>query len=695
MNNIVSKKGPFIKDNNSTFKMMRNLFIALLPIILFTFYKNGYLPYKNGDTDLLGLFYPLIFILIPTLLGFITELLYSLIIKKKRKKELIHEISSSFSIFPGLFLGLILPINTPISILIMGSLFATIIGKLVYGGFGHNIFNPALVGRIFVITTYALTITNNGGYLNPSELDAVTKATPLSNIVEGIGTYDTLVKPYGSLMDFFIGTIPGAVGETSVILCIIGFIYLTFKKVIKWRIPVIYITTVFIMTFLIGLTNNVGIWYPLFQILSGGLMFGAVFMATDPVTSPVTKQGQIIYALMLGLLTVVFRYLTPYPEGVLTSILTMNMLVFILDKIGLKAKKEKKHFILPLSIIILLIIGVSIYIGNSFDNKKSDVNIISKEKVGNNTTYVVTTKGYVGNIKVEVVVSDKKVEKYTVLEQNESFYQTVENANYINTLLNNQSNLEKLDTVTGATVTSTALKKILLSVIDDYTNGKGFDVEVTPQPQTKDFEIISKEEIDEKVVYIVTQKSFGGKMKLEVTTENHQITNIEVLEKTDTYFYKLEQEDYINKVINVQGDLEELSSVAGATISSNAFKTAITNILEDLNNPEQPEEETPKDFEIISKKEINEKVVYTVTQKSFGGKMKLEVTLVDNEVTNIKVLEKTDSYFYKLENIDYINKVIENQNDLENLDTVTGATISSKSLKEAIKNILDNAEMEN
>ena len=141
MPNIITKKGPFVKDNNSTFKMMRNLFIALFPIIVFAWYKNGFIPYQNGDTNLLGLFYPLIFIFLPAIIGFIVETIYLFIIKKKRKRDLIYSIKSSFSFFPGLFLGLILPINTPLSIVVVGSLFATIVGKLVYGGFGNNIFS--------------------------------------------------------------------------------------------------------------------------------------------------------------------------------------------------------------------------------------------------------------------------------------------------------------------------------------------------------------------------------------------------------------------------------------------------------------------------------------------------------------------------------------------------------------------------
>lgn len=465
-------KGPYMRSKTKTSNMMLHLVIALIPIIIFTFYKNGVIPYIERKSNLLGLFYPLIFILIPTISTTLFEGIYAKLFlkEKKLKKFLIN----SYSFIPGLFLGLILPINTPISVLIFGALVSSILGKMLFGGFGNNIFNPALIGRLFIISTYAIVISNNGGYLNNYEIDAISGATPLSNasIVEGIGTYETLVEPYGSLLDFFIGTIPGAVGETSALLCIIAFIYLTLTKTIKWRIPLFYVSTVFLMTMLIGLINGVGMWYPLFQVLSGGLLFGAVFMATDPVTSPTTPFGQIIYGLSLGILTVIFRYLTPYPEGVLTSILTMNMLVFIIEKIGIKARKNENKMILPLIIFIALILGIPFMIAPKFEvvetKKDPNYNIISHEKEGNNVIYIVTQKGYVGNIKASITINDSKITKLEILEQNESFYQKIIDANYINKLLNEQNTIKEVDTVSGATVTSTALKKMVINTLEDY-----------------------------------------------------------------------------------------------------------------------------------------------------------------------------------------------------------------------------------
>lgn len=464
--------GPYIKNKNSTNKIMSHLIIALLPIILFSFYKNGIIPFIHNKTDILSMIYPLIFILIGTLSTVLFEGLYVKFILKE--KDLKNYLANSYSFIPGLFLSLILPINTPISILVLGAFVSSIIGKMLFGGFGNNVFNPALIGRLFIISTYAIVITNNGGYLNSYEIDTISSATPLSNasMIEGIGTYETLVAPYGNLSDFFIGTIPGALGETSALLCILAFLYLTITKTIKWRIPVFYIGTVFVMTLLIAISNGLGIWYPLFQILSGGLLFGAIFMATDPVTSPTTPIGQVIYGLLLGILTVVFRYLTPYPEGVLTSILTMNMLVFIIDKIGLKGRLDYKKIMLPFIILSILILVIPIGISSKYNKiekvKDPNYNIISSERVGNNVTYVVTQKGYVGNIKAEIIINNSKILSIEILEQNESFYQKIIDTDYIDKLLKEQNNIEDVDTISGVTVTSNALKKMVINTLEDY-----------------------------------------------------------------------------------------------------------------------------------------------------------------------------------------------------------------------------------
>lgn len=575
------KKGPFLNSKNKASKMMLHLFIALLPIIIFTFYKNGVIPYRAGLTDVKGLFLPLTVIILPALTSYLTEMLYASIFLRKDALEYVR---NSFSFYPGLFLGLIMPLNTPFSMLILGAFIATLVGKLLFGGFGNNIFNPALVGRIFIITAYAITF-GKYAYHNSYELDTIASSTPLTNasIVEGIGSYNELVRPYGSLMNFFIGTIPGAVGETSALLCIIAFIYLTLTKTIKWRIPVFYVGTVFIMAFIIGLFNNLERTYSLFQILSGGLMFGAVFMATDPVTSPTTYVGQSLYGISLGILTIVFRHLTPYPEGVLTSILTMNMLVFIIDKIGVRARFNFKKSLPYFSTLIVLLLVISCYIGLSY-RKSNDIEtdpnfqIYSKEINGNTVTYMVGEKGYSSTLKAKIVIKDDNVISYEVLEQNDSYYSKITQANYLDTLVKNQNKLNEVDTIAGVTFTSNGLKKMLNYTLEDYKENGNEEIkgEVVID---KDFEVLEHNINGNVHEYIVSKKGFSSKLKLNITIIDNIITNVVVLEQNDSYYNKILESDYINYLINNQTKLESVDTVAGATITSSSLKIALIETL--------------------------------------------------------------------------------------------------------------------
>lgn len=486
MMNFHLGQGPYIKSKNTTSKIMLHVLIALLPIIIFAFIKNGIIPYNKGYISFSEMFRPLILIFTGAISSLIFESLYTRLVLKKKNNEFKKYLKSTYSIFPGLFLSLVLPINTPILLIVFGAFMATVIGKMLFGGFGYNIFNPALIGVLFVTVMYGGLIANNGGYVNKMELDTMGSATPLSRNIEGIGSYEELVKnsskkceffcisdsfektEKGSLTQLFLGNKSGSLGEVSGLLILIAFLYLTAVKVIKWRIPVIYVGTVFITSSIIGSINGLTLWYPLYQILTGGLLFGAVFMATDPVTSPTTPIGQIIYGLFLGILTVTFRYLTPYPEGVMTAILSMNMLVFIIDRIGAKSRFNFKHSFILFLLAWFSITGLGYTIGKSFKVESVDktFNIISKTKTGNKTEYIATQRGFISDIKAKVVLESGKIVEYEVLEQNESYYQRIVEEKYLEKLIKEDFN--KVDTIAGATKTSSALKDLLKKVMIDY-----------------------------------------------------------------------------------------------------------------------------------------------------------------------------------------------------------------------------------
>ncbi len=457
--------GPFLRSKNSTNKIMLHLLVALLPIIIFTVYKNGYIPYSHGLISFIEIFNPLLTIFIGALTSFVVESIYALILKKK------NYIKNSYAFFPGLFLALILPLHTPIYVVVIGSVVASI-SKIIFGGFGKNMFNPALVGYLFIILVFSSILTTDN-YFNQYELDTISSPTPLTNasMVSGIGSYDELVEPYGDLSNFLIGTIPGSLAETSALLCIVAYIYLSFTKTIKWRIPLVYVATVFIITFGIGRLLGEGIYYPLFHILSGGLMFGAVFMATDPITSCVTPIGQVLQGILLGIITVVFRFTGV--EGVAYSILIVNALVFLLDKIGMVSRFNLLKSIIWFVIVWIIVIALTVILAASRrveGNKDPNFDITSKEESGNQTIYNVSQEGYGGKIRAKVIIENDRIVSLEITSHHETAnrYQLVLDSDYINQLINNQDNLDGLDTVSSATVTSNALKKLVINVLEDY-----------------------------------------------------------------------------------------------------------------------------------------------------------------------------------------------------------------------------------
>jgi len=465
------ENGPHIKGQDSTSKIMMRLLIALMPIVCYAIFKNTILVYFATKATIIEALHPVFMILTGVLTSLISEILYIKFILKNTNTLTFKELSKSFAFIPGLFLALVLPVNTPLWLVAIGAISASIIGKMIFGGFGQNIFNPALVGYLLISSSYSVLI---GNYFNLYELDTIASATPLTNLsdLSYYGTYEMVVGNYGTLFNFLSGTIPGALGEVSKILIIFAFIYLVITKTIKWKIPVLYVSTVFFMTYIIGSVAGLDMWYPVFHILSGGLLFGAVFMATDPVTSPTTSNGQILYGISLGIMTVIFRFLTSYPEGVMTSILLMNLFVPVFDKIGLKMRNNKDKNNISYILIFLLISLVVILISNNILTAKNNVNqeevnkvkIISIEKINNKTKYVLQSKGW-DEIKAEVEVIDKEIKSIIITDNSgETQWNEIEKANYIYKLIANQNNIDDLDAISGSTKTSEGLKNIVKKV---------------------------------------------------------------------------------------------------------------------------------------------------------------------------------------------------------------------------------------
>ncbi|WP_462426066.1 RnfABCDGE type electron transport complex subunit D [Anaerotignum lactatifermentans] len=303
MANFVVSGTPHVRSKESIQSIMRDVIIALIPATAMGIYFFG-IP-------------ALILIAVSIVASVFFEWLYQKLLKKP------VTISDLSAVVTGLLLAMNLPASAPIWVPIVGAAFAIIFAKQLFGGLGQNFINPALAGRAFLLASYPTEMTSWTAPVGFSGADAVAVATPLATLKTG-------AMPDASLTDVILGTnIGGCIGETCAVALIIGGIYLLVKHVISWRIPVLYILTVFVLTAAIG---RKGLRVPVYEIFTGGLMLGAFFMATDYASSPVTPKGQIIFAIGCGIITTLIRIFGGYPEGVSYSILIMNLAVPLIER---------------------------------------------------------------------------------------------------------------------------------------------------------------------------------------------------------------------------------------------------------------------------------------------------------------------------------------------------------------------------
>ena len=310
MNTVSSS--PHISCEESVPKIMWNVVFALVPAALF------------------GVIYFKINALIIVIVSILSAVLAECLVQKFRKQPI--SISDGSAVLTGLLLAMCMPPTIPAYMVGIGAAIAIVIGKHSMGGLGQNIFNPAHIGRAALMVSWPVAMTTWSQVT--TSVDAVTSATPL-NIAKMQG-YDVLLQTYGGNMELykalFFGTRNGCIGETCTILLLIGGAYLIYKKYVNWKIPVVMIGSVGSFTWVFG-PNGFFTGDPAFHMMAGGLVIGAFFMATDMVTIPITKKGQLIFAFGAGLITAIIRLQGGYPEGVCYSILLMNALTPLIDRL--------------------------------------------------------------------------------------------------------------------------------------------------------------------------------------------------------------------------------------------------------------------------------------------------------------------------------------------------------------------------
>lgn len=318
MSNLLNvSPSPHAHGKESTQKLMLNVVVALIPAFITSVFYFG------------------IGAIIVTATSVASCLLFEYLIQRFILKKPIS-ITDGSALVTGILLAFNLPSNIPVFTIITGSFIAIAVAKMTFGGLGNNPFNPALVGRVFMLISFPVQMTSwpvpKG--LATGYTDAVTGATPLAIIKEGLKNGESL----SSLMDkiptpaqMFLGNMGGSMGEVAAVALLVGFIYLLFRKVITWHIPVSVIGSMAIFTTILWLVNPEKNADPMFHILAGGVLLGAIFMATDYVTSPMVPKAMLIYGCGIGIITVIIRVYGAYPEGVSFAILIMNAFVPLMN----------------------------------------------------------------------------------------------------------------------------------------------------------------------------------------------------------------------------------------------------------------------------------------------------------------------------------------------------------------------------
>ncbi|WP_297100205.1 RnfABCDGE type electron transport complex subunit D [uncultured Draconibacterium sp.] len=304
---------PHVHSSESTQKIMLRVVYAMIPAMIWGIYMFGLDAVRVG--------------LISVLSCLAIEFLIQKYIMKVKPS-----LTDGSALITGVLLAFNVPVSLPWWIIIIGAIAAMGVGKLSFGGLGSNVFNPALVGRVFLLISFPVQMTS-WPVTRMMEVDAVSAATPLAVIKEGIknGIPVSQLQGLPNLSDMAIGFNHGSMGEISAILLIIGGLYMLWKKVITWQTPVSIILTVMVVSGIFWVANPEMYVNPVYHIFTGGLMLGAIFMATDMVTSPMTGKGQLIYGVGIGLITISIRMFGAYPEGISFAILIMNAFVPLIN----------------------------------------------------------------------------------------------------------------------------------------------------------------------------------------------------------------------------------------------------------------------------------------------------------------------------------------------------------------------------
>ena len=715
----MQRTSPNYRQKLSTHRIMRDLTIGLLVIVVCSLVCQYMIVKTNPMNSVIK---AMLIYGVSVGVAVVTEVVWAWI----HKLSIIEHLKNSFPLVTSIIFALTLPVGTPLYVVAIGSFIAIFFGKLVYGGFGQNIFNPALVGRVVVHLAYGASLTTN---IPVNGIDIATKATP-ATMLAGTNWLGGEAFTY-NLLDLFIGTHAGALGETCALAILVVGVILVIRHVFDARIPVAYLGTVLVLSEVFALVNGLNpITYPLVHLCIGGVVFGAVFMATDPVTSPTSPLGKILYGICLGFLTMIIRLKANYPEGVLFSILIMNMFTPFIDSmiLGRTSENTKKQWAviaISLFVSVACVFGIGQSLKNRLETEKQEAikaeeekkrkeaeeaakkpkwDVVSKIKGG----YLMQTYGFGGEnqpMKVEVKLSKDKITSVKVVEyagetegygldliegkatneKGKAFYDKVLKSGIA------VKDVEGVDTATGATMTANGIINAIKGAIETYES----------EPVVK----------GSVYTYTLNAIGFGGEnqpMKIEVSIDKakSQITSVKVVEyagETEGYGLDLiegkstneKAKTFYDKVLKGKlavKDVEGVDTATGATITSKGIIEAIQQAIEKVNDILVPNKDGF--YEIKTNGFGGENQPMTVLVKVKGDNVTVKVKeyagetegygldLIEGKTTN----EKAKAFYDK-----YLKSSFKKK-DIEGVDTATGATMTTKGIVEAIEKAIAAAQ---
>ena len=584
---------PNYRDSRSTQGIMRDLTIGLLVVYAFALYKSFLLGSAYG-------IHTLLLLVVAEVTSFVVEIIFFKTNFKNSKLSLKQLILTSFPWVTPLILVLMVPVNASLYAIAIAVIIAEVFGKMLFGGFGQNIFNPAAIGR-------AVFGTLSGAYV----VDLVTGPTPTATfasfgwIIDPI-TFDKFIGGFDGLTNLFIGNYAGSLGETSALVMIIVGIVLAIRNVIDWKMPVAYLGTIFLGASIIAIQHGMGFYYPLFHVLTGGVIFGAVFMITDPVTNPNTRAGRMLFAIAAGAITLIIRLKANLPEGVLYSILIMNMFVPIIDEAfaGNQFDKEKQYMrdvLVTLGVSLLIIFFISTGLESKEgtiptklgDNAFSvlDFSMESAEIIETDgTTFVVKAKGYEGSKNTfEIVVEDGKVTSLvcTKFTNTVGIGDVAITDEYLNSYIGKDIDTD-VELVTGATYTARSVAASVKAALEaDPT------VVIVAEPVEEiveansfldfDFDKEAAEIIEtDGTTFVVKAKGYeGSKNTFEIVVEDGKVTSLVCTKFTNTVGIGdvAITDEYLNSYIGKDIDTD-VELVTGATYTARSVAASVKASLE-------------------------------------------------------------------------------------------------------------------